>query len=129
MPSPTGAQPGGQEWPGTNPADWLRNPQRTPALYRRTAEGYIIAEDMACQYEYATLHACCPACGGRLGVVAQIDRAADGLSELVCECRRCEQTARLHFDISNAAYQGWLAGLQGELYTRRYDGSPRTAAP
>ncbi len=119
------AQPG----PDNTPADWLHNPRRTPALYRRTAEGHIIAEDIACQHEYVTRRARCPACGGALRVVAQIDRAAEGLSELVCECQRCLGLTRLHFDISNAAYQGWLAGLQGELYIRRYDGPPRTPAP
>lgn len=109
--------------------DPLRNPQRTPALFRHTPEGYIIAEDISSQYDYVKYNAACPACRGLLRVTAHISRATRGLSEIRCECRICHHPTILLFDISNTAYQRWLASLMGDLYTRHYAGPPRHPAP
>jgi hypothetical protein len=101
------------------------NPNRTGNLYALTPEGYIIAEDIACQYEYAQEHTACPDCGGQLRVAAQINRASQGLNELVCTCEHCGKRASLLFDVSNEAYQAWIADQLGDLYIRNYEGAPR----
>lgn len=103
------------------------NPRRTSELYAKTPEGYIIAQDIACQYEYAREQPC-PHCGGRLNVVAQLNRASQGLNELVCLCHGCHRRTSFIFDISNEVYQKWLARNLGENYTQSYDGPPRKAA-
>lgn len=108
--------------------DPLVNPQRTPTLFAPTAEGYIIAQDIGSQYEYATEHAHCPECGGQLQVMAQINRAGQGLNEMVCVCLVCYAGCNLLFDISNEVYQAWLADMMGELYIQNYDGPPREPA-
>ncbi len=96
------------------------NPDRDEYLYWRTAEGYIIAEDIACQREFAQTTTC-PHCGGRLIVVAQLNRSWQGLSELVCICRGCRQRSSFIFDISNDVYQAWWEGQLGPLYIRQHD--------
>lgn len=101
------------------------NPARTSDLYRLTAEGYIIAQDIACQYDYANTAAHCPTCGSSLRVAAQLNRAAQGLNEMVCLCTNCGQRHSLIFDVSNDVYQLWLAGQLGDLYIRNYEGEPR----
>jgi transcription elongation factor Elf1 len=104
------------------------NPRRTRDLYRLTEEGYIIAQDIACQYEYAQQHMPCPRCGSQMKVMAQINRASQGINELVCSCTTCGQRTSLLFDVSNAVYQAWIARQLGDLYIRNYDGPPRTPA-
>ncbi|GEM_PF-1902602 len=103
------------------------NPERTDDLYALTEEGYIIAQDIACQFEYVE-HAVCPDCGGELLLVAQINRASQGLNELVCACKQCNQRSSLIFDVSNTTYQTWMSRQLGDLYVRNYDGPPRRPA-
>ena len=110
--------------PGSDPG---ANPRRTADLYAPTPEGYLIAQDIACQYLY-TKHAACPDCGGSLRVAAHIDRAGEGLNELLCQCAACGSRSSVLFDVSNEVFQAWLGDLLGDLYTRHYAGPPRTAA-
>ena len=109
------------------PDDPSVNANRTNNLYALTSEGYIIAEDIACQYDYAREYAACPHCGGQLRVAAQINRASQGLNELVCTCTQCGSRTSLLFDVSNTVYQKWLAKQLGDLYIRNYEGPPRRA--
>jgi len=100
------------------------NPHRDSTLYWRTAEGYIIAHDILCQREY--VEQCeCPACGEPLRVVAQLNRAFQGLNELTALCTGCYQRVTFIFDISNEVYQTWWAGQLGPAYVVQYDGPPR----
>lgn len=101
-----------------------RNPNRTADLYQRTSDGYLIAHDIASQYEYAQEQSCVH-CGCRLNVIAQINRSFQGLNELVTACPNCGKNASFIFDISNQVYQNWLAERLGDLYVRNYDGAPR----
>ncbi len=103
------------------------NPDRNDDLYALTPEGYVIAQDIACQYEYVEQQSC-PYCGGALTVAAQINRSGQGLNELVCACQQCRRRTSVIFDISNDVYQAWLAGQFGKLYVRNYDGKPRKPA-
>lgn len=101
------------------------NPDRDETLFWWTEDGYIIAHDQACQLEYVAMCACAE-CGGTLAVIAQINRAWQGLNEVVAVCRRCRARYSFIFDISNAVYQAWWARQLGELYVPQYDGPPRT---
>ena len=103
------------------------NAGRTGDLYKRTSEGYIIAHDIAAQYDYAQKQTC-PDCNCPLQVIAQINRSFQGLNELVTACPNCGQNRSFIFDISNEVYQRWLAERLGELYVQNYDGPPRKAA-
>lgn len=100
------------------------NPQRDEYLYWLTADGYIIAQDVNCQHEYVQASPC-PHCGSGLKIVAHINRAGQGLSEIVALCTHCRQRANFIFDISNDVYQDWWAAQLGPLYLRQYDGDPR----
>jgi len=105
------------------------NPNRTDDLWALTKEGYIIAEDIACQTEYISEQSC-PNCGHTpLRTMAQINRAFQGLNELVTRCTNCHETYGFIFDISNAVYQAWWAERMGVMYTRLYDGAPRQVDP
>jgi hypothetical protein len=100
------------------------NADRDKYLYWRTEEGYIIAQDVNCQHEYvnATL---CTNCGGPLRVVAHINRAGQGLSEIVAMCGECRQRTSYIFDISNDVFQRWWAEQLGPLYVRQFEDTPR----
>jgi hypothetical protein len=100
------------------------NPRRDEYLFWYTDEGYIIAQDIACQYEYVE-QTSCPSCGGPLRVVAHLNRAGQGLSEMVTVCENCRYGVNFIFDISNSVYQTWWAEQLGALYIRQYDGPPR----
>ncbi len=100
------------------------NPHRDGYLYWFTEEGYIIAQDVACQHEYVQA-ARCPECGGALATVAHLNRGGQGLSEIVALCRGCRARQTFIFDISNAVYQAWWAEQLGPLYIEQYDGPPR----
>ncbi len=100
------------------------NPNRDGCLYWLTEDGYIIAQDVACQHEYVE-QTPCPDCGGDLVVVAHLNRAGQGLSELVTLCRACHTRVNLIFDISNDMYQAWWAEQLGLMYVCQYDGPPR----
>jgi hypothetical protein len=103
------------------------NAQRDEYLYWLTADGYIIAQDVNCQHEYVQ-ESPCPHCGGTLKIVAHINRAGQGLSEIVALCTTCRQRANFIFDISNEVYQVWWADQLGPLYLRQYEGDPREPA-
>lgn len=101
-----------------------RNPNRTPDLFALTTDGYIVAEDIACQYEYVALQRC-PETGAPLRVVAQINRAYQGLNELVAISEGTGKAHSFIFDISNDVYQTWWQQTLGDLYVRPFDGPPR----
>ncbi|MBZ0279506.1 MAG: hypothetical protein K8L97_02115 [Anaerolineae bacterium] len=100
------------------------NPNRTADLYALTEEGYIIAQDIGCQYELVNAERC-PYCGNSLSTIAQISRAYQGLNELVALCGICSERHSYIFDISNAVYQEWWASFMGKNYVRLYEGEPR----
>jgi hypothetical protein len=100
------------------------NPYRDEFLFWLTREGYIIAEDITCQHEYVQAMAC-PHCGGELTVVALLNRAGQGLSEVVSLCHDCRARTNVIFDISNDVYQAWWAAQLGDMYVQQYDGPPR----
>lgn len=100
------------------------NPNRDDYLFWLTEEGYVIAHDIACQQEYVD-ETPCPQCDGSLVVVAHINRAGQGLSELVAMCHHCHTRYSFIFDISNEVYQAWWAEQLGSLYIQQYDGKPR----
>ena len=100
------------------------NPARDGYLYWRTEEGYIIAEDTACQYDYVS-QAGCRNCGGKLVTLAQLNRGGQGLVELVAICPSCRERHNFIFDISNQAYQQWWADQLGENYVCQFEGAPR----
>jgi hypothetical protein len=100
------------------------NPNRTADLFAQTKDGYIIAQDIACQHTYIEEQPC-PNCGGVLMPIAQINRAFQGLNEVVTFCTECSERSSFIFDISNDVYQTWWAELMGEMYVRTYDGKPR----
>ncbi len=56
---------------------------------------------------------------------AHINRAGQGLSELVALCGDCRKRSSYIFDISNEVFQTWWADQLGPLYVRQYDGPPR----
>jgi hypothetical protein len=100
------------------------NPGRDEYLFWLTGDGYIVAQDVACQHEYVQ-QTPCDHCGGELVIVAHLNRAGQGLSELVTVCGECHQRANFIFDISNNVYQAWWADQLGPLYIQQYDGDPR----
>ncbi len=102
------------------------NPHRTLDLFALTPDGYIIAEDIACQNEYVAQQQCSE-CNGSLAVIAQINRSFQGLTESVCICRGCGKKYSFIFDISNDVYQTWWAERMGDLYMRTFDGPGRVA--
>lgn len=104
------------------------NPKRDHNLYRPTPEGYLIAQDISCQYEYVADAPCQHCNAHQLSVMAQINRSGQGLNELVCKCKQCGKPSSFIFDISNRAYQSWLAEQLGDLYMPSYDGPPRRPA-
>lgn len=103
------------------------NPNRTADLFALTDEGYIIAQDIACQQEFVD-HQCCHYCESGLVSIAQLNRAFQGLHETVAFCPNCSERYSFIFDISNDVYQEWWASLTGDAYVRAYDGEPREAA-
>jgi hypothetical protein len=111
--------------PDETPAEEVGyNPDRDEHLFWYTEEGYIIAQDVTCQHEYIQ-DTPCPECGGELVVIAHLNRAGQGLSELVAVCRGCRHRDNFIFDISNEVYQTWWAAQLGPLYVCQYDGPPR----
>lgn len=100
------------------------NRNRDQYLFWLTEEGYVIAQDIVCQQEYIN-ETPCPQCGGSLMVVAHLNRAGQGLSEMVTICHGCHARYSFIFDISNTAYQAWWAEQLGSLYIQQYDGQPR----
>jgi uncharacterized CHY-type Zn-finger protein len=100
------------------------NADRDKCLYWRTEEGYIIAQDVNCQHEYVNATPCAN-CGGPLRVVAHINRAGQGLSEIVAMCGECRQRTSYIFDISNDVFQRWWAEQLGPLYVRQFEDAPR----
>lgn len=104
------------------------NPNRTSDLFALTTDGYIIAHDVACQYEYVNMQRC-PRSRKPLIVIAQINRAFQGLNELVAISPVTGERYSFIFDISNEVYQTWWAQQMGEYYERDYDGPPRQPAP
>lgn len=103
------------------------NPNRTADLFVKTSDGYIIAQDIACQYEYIEAQAC-QDCDCPLHVIAQINRSFQGLNEIVTACPNCGRNYNFIFDISNDVYQRWWAERMGEMYVQNYSGKPRKAS-
>lgn len=104
------------------------NPNRTSDLFALTSDGYIIAQDIACQHEYVAAQRC-PDSEQSLIPIAHINRSFQGLSEIVALCPTSGERFSFIFDISNDIYQAWWADLMGENYERQYDEPPRTADP
>ncbi len=104
------------------------NLNRTIDLFALTPDGYIVAQDIACQSEYMNMQ-CCPDTGGPLVVIAQINRAFQGLNEFVTVSPATGRQFSFIFDISNSVYQTWWAEQMGEFYECLYDGPPRVADP
>jgi hypothetical protein len=104
------------------------SPYRTDDLFALTPDGYIIAQDIACQNEYVAQQHCTD-CDGPLAVIAQINRSFQGLTESVCFCHGCGKKYSFIFDISNDVYQAWWAERMGDLYVRTFDGPGRVADP
>ena len=100
------------------------NADRDEYLYWCTEEGYIIAQDVNCQHEYVN-ETPCATCGGPMRVVAHINRAGQGLSEIVAMCGECRQRTSYIFDISNDVFQRWWAEQLGPLYVRQFEDTPR----
>ncbi len=111
-----------------NETDPAVNPNRTADLFALTEEGYIIAQDINCQYELVQQERCSQ-CNHNLRAIAQINRAFQGLNELVVLCTNCGERYSFIFDISNDVYQDWWAERMGDSYVRMYDGTPRVPAP
>lgn len=103
------------------------NPGRTADLFAFTTDGYIIAQDIACQQDYVAAQRC-PVSGRPLVIIAQINRAFQGLNEIVALSPATGERYSFIFDISNDVYQRWWAQQMGEAYERLYDGPPRQAA-
>jgi hypothetical protein len=103
------------------------NPNRTPELYALTSEGYIIAQDIACQYEYIGMQHTDD--GETLRPMAHLNRAFQGLSEIVAVSEVSGRVVSFIFDISNEVFQTWWAERLGDHYERAYDGQPRTPDP
>lgn len=101
-----------------------RNPYRDEYLFWYTEDGYIIAQDVLSQYEYVQ-SVPCPDCDGTLRIMAHLNRAGQGLSEMVTICRDCHYSVNFIFDISNEVYQQWWAEQLGSLYIVQYEGDPR----
>jgi hypothetical protein len=103
------------------------NPHRTDDLFALTADGFIIAQDIVCQYEFVNAQRC-PETGKRLKIIAQINRAFQGLNEVVTISLGTGKQHNFIFDISNDVYQSWWAELMGDSYVRQFDGPARKAA-
>lgn len=103
------------------------NVHRTSELFDLTADGFIIAQDIACQYEYIATQRC-PETGKRLRVIAQINRSFQGLNEVVAISLGTGKQYNFIFDISNDIYQEWWAETMGTAYVRQFDGPGRTAS-
>ena len=101
------------------------NPNRSGDLFARTEDGYIIAQDISCQHELIEQQGCSN-CGGVLMPIAQINRAFQGLNEVVAICTECSERHSFIFDISNEVYQSWWMDNMRENYVRMYDGPART---
>jgi hypothetical protein len=103
------------------------NPNRTIDLFAFTPDGYIIAQDIACQYEYVL------ALGAEedrvITPIAHINRAFQGLSEIVAIDRNSGEYHSFIFDISNAVYQSWLTDYMNHQPDAAYDGPVRAADP
>jgi hypothetical protein len=110
----------------TENSDPAVNPNRNADLFTLTTDGYIIAQDIASQQEYIDLMRC-PDCGAPLTSIAHINRAFQGLNEIVVICIDCGAHGSFIFDISNEVYQNWWEARMGEAYVRAYDGQPRVA--
>lgn len=108
-------------------ADPALNPYRTDDLFALTTDGFIIAQDIACQYEFVAAQRC-PETGKRLKVIAQINRSFQGLNEVVAVSLGTGKQHNFIFDISNDVYQSWWAETMGDFYVRLFDGPGRTAA-
>jgi hypothetical protein len=104
------------------------NPDRTIDLFALTTDGYIVAQDIASQYEYITMQPC-PQTGKPLKVIAQINRAFQGLNELVAISTGTGEKFSFIFDISNEVYQSWWAAQMGDFYQPTYEGQPRQPDP
>jgi hypothetical protein len=104
------------------------NPNRTEDLFALTPDGYVIAQDITCQHEYIDMYRC-PVSDKPLRVVAQINRAFQGLTEIVAISPATGERFSFIFDISNDVYQMWLADEMGELYERDFDVPGRIADP
>jgi len=102
------------------------NPHRTAELFALTSDGYIIAQDTACQKEYVAEYRC-DHCGHDLKAIAHINRSFQGLNEVVAACTNCKRPYNFIFDISNDFYQTWWAGVMGDAYFRAFDDPPRVA--
>jgi hypothetical protein len=111
---------------GEAQSDPTINLNRTDELHMLTSEGYIIAQDIGCQYELIETQRC-PHCQGTLLPIAQLNRAFQGLNEIVTICESCSKRHSFIFDISNDVYQQWWAERMGDNYLRIYDGPPRTS--
>lgn len=104
------------------------NPNRTIDLFALTLEGgYIIAQDIACQHEYILLQTC-PDCSQNLMPIAQINRAFQGLNEVVAVCPEGAHFSFI-FDISNEVYQEWWIDQIGFEYVNPFDIPPRQPDP
>ncbi|PJF39200.1 MAG: hypothetical protein CUN54_09235, partial [Phototrophicales bacterium] len=103
-----------------NPFDY--NPNRTIELFALTPDEYIIAQDVACQHEYIDAQFCSNCDYQALRIVAQINRAYQGLNELVAICTHCRERYSFIFDISNKVYQSWLREQLGEHYMQQFEG-------
>ncbi|HLV36271.1 MAG TPA: hypothetical protein VKY59_14185 [Spirillospora sp.] len=104
------------------------NPNRTPDLFALTYDGYIIAQDIVCQQEYVAMHRC-PVSGEPLRVIAQINRAFQGLNEVVALSPATGERYSFIFDISNDVYQMWWADRMGDLYEPLHECEPRQPDP
>jgi hypothetical protein len=102
------------------------NPNRTRELFAITADGYILAQDIRCQYEFIEQQRC-STCQHEIVPIAQLNRAFQGLNEVVTICPNCGEHYSFIFDISNEVYQNWWAERMGDMYFRTYDGPPRAA--
>lgn len=103
------------------------NPNRTIDLFALTFDGYIIAQDIASQYEF--IYDQVSEDGNPMIPIAHLNRSFQGLSELVAIDTKTGDHYSFIFDISNAVYQAWLAQHLGELYENAYEGQPREADP
>ena len=103
------------------------NPNRNRDLFALTTDGYIVAQDIACQYEFILEQD--SEDGNPLTPIAHINRSFQGLSELVALDMKTGDRYSFIFDISNAVYQDWLKEHMGDMYVQSYEGKPRQVDP
>lgn len=103
------------------------NPNRSLDLFAMTKDGYIIAHDIASQYEF--IYDQLSAEGNPLTPIAHLNRSFQGLSEIVAIDIQNGDRYSFIFDISNDIYQSWLKEHLGEMYVNAYEGRPRKADP